>query len=133
MSARVTRRQARTWLAPMRECFGQMRTGFAPAANGFPVTRLHDGDDWVRIDYCISGFVGMIGRLSPGLSTAAMRRIQSKIEAGELVTTQEIDAALSEIRRAEDVLVKLTVKELASAVTTEQIAIEMEAVMREAA
>ena len=133
MSARVTRKQARAWLAPMRECFGQMRTGFVTAADGFPVTRLHDGDDWVRVDYCIAGFVGMIGRLSPGLGTAAMQRIQSRIEAGALVTTREIDAALSEIRRAEDVLVRMTVKELRSAVRTEQIAIEFEALQREAA
>ena len=133
MTARVTRKQARTWLAPMRECFGQMRTGFAPAADGFPVTRLHDGDDWVRVDYCIAGFVGLIGRLAPGLSTEAMQRLQRQIEAGKLVTVQDIDAALSEIRRAEDVLVRMTVKELASVVTTEQIAIEFEALQREAA
>lgn len=133
MTARVTRKQARAWLAPMRECFGQMRTGFAPAADGYPVTRLHDADDWARIDYCIAGFVGMIGRLAPGLGTESMRLIQSRIEAGELVTTQEIDAALSEIRRAEDVLVRMTIKELRSAVTTEQIAIEFEALQREAA
>ena len=130
---RVTRRQACTWLAPMRKCFAEMRTGFTTAADGYPVTRLHNADDWARIDYCIAGFVGMIGRLSPGMGTAAMQLIQRRIEAGELVTTQEIDAALSEIRRAEDVLVRMTVKDLASAVTTEQIAIEMEAVMREAA
>lgn len=133
MSTRVTRKQARAWLAPMRECFGQMRTGFVTAADGYPVTRLHNADDLARIDYCIAGFVGMIGRLAPGLGTSAMQLIQHKIESGELVTTQEIDAALTEIRRAEDVLVRMTVKELASAVTTEQIAIEFEALQREAA
>ena len=133
MSTRVTRKQARNWLAPMRECFGQMRTGFVTAADGYPVTRLHDGDDWARIDYCIAGFVGMIGRLAPGLGTEAMQRLQRQIEAGELVTTQEIDAALSEIRHAEDVIVGMPVKELASIVTTEQIAIEFEALQREAA
>jgi hypothetical protein len=118
----------------MRRCFAEMKSGFSPALNGRAVTRLHDGDDdWARVDYCIAGFVGMIGRLSPELSTKAMQQLQLQIEAGGLVTVQEIDAALAEIRRAEDVLVKLTVKELASAVTTEQIAIEMEAVMREAA
>lgn len=130
---RVTRRQACTWLAPMRRCFAEMRTGFTTAADGYPVTRLHDGDGWARVDYCIAGFVGMIGRLAPGLGTESMRRIQSRIEAGALVTTQEIDAALSEIRRAEDVIVGMPVKELASVVTTEQIAIEFEALQREAA
>lgn len=133
MTARVTRKQARTWLAPMRECFGQMRTGFVTAIDDYPVTRMHDADDWIRIDYCIASFVGMIGRLAPRLGTEAMQLIQRRIEAGALVTTQEIDAALSEIRRAEDVLVRMTVQELRSAVTTELIAIEMESVMRDAA
>ena len=130
---RVTRRQACTWLAPMRRCFAEMRSGFTTAADGYPVTRLHDGDGWARVDYCIAGFVGMIGRLAPCLGTSGMQLIQHKIESDELVTTQEIDAALSEIRRAEDVIVGMPVKELASIVTTELIAIEMEAVMKEAA
>lgn len=130
---RVTRRQACTWLAPMRRCFAEMRTGFMTAIDGYPVTRLHDCDGWARVDYCIAGFVAMISRLSHDLSTEAMQRLQRQIEAGKLVTEQEIDTALSEIRRAEDVIVGMPVKELASMVTTELIAIEMEAVMREAA
>ena len=130
---RVTRRQACTWLAPMRACFREMRTGFTTAIDGYPVTRLHDGDGWARIDFCIAGFVSMISRLSPNLSTEAMQRLQRQIEAGKLVAVQEIDAALSEIRRAEDVIVGMPVKELASVVTTELIAIEFEALQREAA
>ena len=130
---RVTRKQACTWLEPMRRCFAEMRSGFTTAIDGYPVTRLHDADDWARIDYCIAGFIGMIGRLSHGLGTSGMQLIQHKIEADALVTTQEIDAALSEIRRAEDVIVGMPVKELASLVTTELIAIEFEALQREAA
>ena len=130
---RVTRRQARTWLAPMRRCFAEMRTGFTTAIDGYPVTLLHDCDDWARVDFCIAGFVGMIGRLSPDLGTTAMQRLQRQIEAGKLETVQEIDSALSEIRRAEDVIVGMPVKDLASVVTTELIAIEFEALQRDAA
>ena len=39
---RITRRQARSWLAPMRDCFAQMKTGEVDAAiRGYAVTRLH--------------------------------------------------------------------------------------------
>ena len=131
---RVTRKQARAWLDPMRRCFAEMRSGFVTAIDGRAVTRLHEGDDgWARVDYCIAGFVGLIGRLSPKLGIDNMLAIWSKLEADQLVTQAELDGALREIRRAEDVLVKMTVKDLASVVTTEQIAIELEALMRDAA
>ena len=132
MTARVTRKQARAWLAPMRECFGQMRTGFAPAADGFPVTRLHDADDWARIDYCIAGFVGLIARLFPELPTPHMARVQKRLAAGVLVSQSDLDGCLRECREAENHLITVTVAHLQSAVRTEQIAIEFDA-MKEAA
>lgn len=128
----VTRRQARAWLAPMRQCFQSMRSGYSPAARGYAVTRLHEGDDWVRTDYCIAGFVGLIARLFPELPTPHMARVQKRLAAGVLVSQSDLDGCLRECRAAEDRLITITVAHLQSAVRTEQIAIEFDA-MKEAA
>lgn len=128
----VTRRQARAWLAPMRKCFTQMQSGYSDAARGYAVTRLHEGDDYVRTDYCIAGFVGLIGRLFPELPTTHMARVQKRLAAGVLVSQSDLDGCLRECRAAEDQLITITVAHLQSAVRTEQIAIEFDA-MKEAA
>lgn len=124
---KVTRRQARSWLAPMRACLQEMRSGFAPAARGYPVTRLSEKDDWVRIDYCIAGFRALIVRLFADLDTPAMFRIQRRLSAGVLISTSDIDLCMRELKEVEDALIGVTVEELKSAVATEQIAIELEA------
>lgn len=124
----VTRRQARAWLQPMRQCFHTMRSGYSEAARGYAVTRLHEQDDYVRTDYCIAGFRALIARLFPDLPTPAMERIQKRLANGVLISQQDLDAALREIRTAEDRLITVTVETLKSAVITEQIQIEMEAI-----
>ena len=127
MSRRVTRRQAQAWLAPMRKCFQEMRSGYTTAARGYAVTRLNDGDDWVRVDFCIAGFRALIGRLFPDLATSHMERIERRLANSVLVAQSDLDGALREIRTAEDLLIKVTREELKSAVLTEQINIEIEA------
>jgi hypothetical protein len=48
---RITRRQAQSWLAPIRSALRSIdRTGEAEAVQGYIVTRLHAGDDYARID-----------------------------------------------------------------------------------
>ena len=129
----VTRRQARTWLGPMRRCFQEMRSGYSTAARGYAVTRLNDGDDWVRVDFCIAGFRALIGRLFPDLATHHMERIEKRLTNGVLVSQSDLDGAMREIRAAENLLITVTREELKSAVLTEQINIEMEASMSQEA
>lgn len=131
MSKRVTRRQAQSWLSPMRKCFQEMRSGYTTAARGYAVTRLSEQDDWVRTDYCIAGFRALIVRLFPDLLTPAMERIQKRLANGVLISQQAIDEAMQEMRETEDRLITVTVADLKSAVLTEQINIEIEAIQEE--
>lgn len=129
MTRRVTRRQARAWLHPMRQCFNAMRTtGESPAARGYAVTQVHDADDWVRTDYCIAGFRALIGRLFPKLDTSAMKRVQKRLANGVLISNADLESCMRELHAAEDLLITVTVPELKSAVVTEQIQIELEAI-----
>lgn len=76
---RITRRQARSWLSPMRDCFLQMLEGEVDAINGYPVTRLHHDDDYARIDYCIAGFRALLDRLCPEIDTAPLARLEKRL------------------------------------------------------
>lgn len=131
---KVTRRQARAWLHPIRQCFNTMRiTGESHAARGYAVTKVHGDDDWVRTDYCIAGFRALIERLFPKLDTSAMQRVQRRLANGVLVSNADLESCMRELRAAEDLLITVTIKDLHSAVLTEQINIEMEALQEKAA
>ena len=133
MKKRVTRRQAQAWLAPMRKCINDMRSGFSDAARGYAVTRLHEGDDYVRVDYCIAGFQALIGRLFPTQSVQHMETIRKRLASGVLVAQSTLEGALRELREVEDLLITVSRLDLQSAVLTEQISIEMGAIFQEEA
>ena len=123
---RVTRRQMRSWLAPIRRCFADMKAGEVDAIRGYAVTRLDHTDEYARIDYCIAGFRALINRLCPQIRTAALERVEKRLAAGAPLTVAEIDAALAFLRTCEDALIKRTTEDVKSAVLTEQIAIELD-------
>ena len=131
---RVTRKQIRAWLAPIRDCFAQMRSGEVDSIRGYAVTRLDQKDEYARIDFCINGFAALIDRLCPDVDTAPLHRISKALANGVPLTIAEIDSALSLLHRCEDMLIKLTFAEVKSAVLTEQVCIEVDAMgLREAA
>ena len=131
---KVTRRQVQAWLAPMRNCFRQMREGEVDSIRGYAVTRLHHADDYARIDFCIAGFRGLLARLVPTLDIGPLLSIERKLANGVPLTIPEIDAAFRLLRVCEGHLVGLPRETLIGAVQTEQIAIEMESLgIKEAA
>lgn len=133
MNRKVTRRQAQAWLAPMRKCLNEMRSGYSDAIRGYPVTRLHDGDDYVRVDFCIAGFQALIGRLFPAQNLEHIERVRKRLAAGVLVSQPDLERSMRELREVEDLLITVTVPDLHSAVLTEQISIEIEALQEKAA
>lgn len=128
---RITRRQARAWLTPMRSCFTEMKTGEVDAIRGYAVTRLHDQDSYERIDWCIAGFRGLIDRLCPEIDTRPLLAVEKKLAAGVALLVQEIDAALIVLKRSEDALLRHSVAAVKDAVLTEQINIELERIAHE--
>lgn len=125
---RITRRQARAWLEPMRSCLrGILATGEADTIRGYAVTRLHASDDYARIDHCIAGFRGLTDRICPHIDSAPLRRLEQRFAAGTPLTVGLIDDALRMLRLVEDELLKHTVAEVKDAVLTEQVSIELDA------
>ena len=126
MARRLTRRQARSWLAPIRRCFAQMKSGEVDSIQGFAVTRLHDRDDYARIDYCIAGFRALIDRLCPEIDASSLARMEKRLANGVPVTLAEVDACLAVLRQCESALLRHSVSDVKSAVLTEQVAIELQ-------
>lgn len=135
MPRKITRRQARSWLAPMRSAFQHIRdTGCCESIKGYAVTRLHARDDYARLDYCCAGFRALLERLLPQIDSAPLTRIEKKLAAGTPLTVAEIDDAMRMFSTCETALLRFTRAEVVDAVVTEQIAIELDAnELREAA
>lgn len=131
---RVTRRQMRAWLEPMRRCFAEIKAGEVDSIRGYAVTRLDHKDEYARIDHCIAGFRALIARLCPTINCAPIERVEKKLAAGTPLTVAEIDEALSFLHDCEDALIKHTVAAVKDAVLVEQISIELDELnMRKAA
>ena len=121
-----TRKQAQAWLAPIRNALAQIRSGSVAAIRGYPVTRLHSGDDYARIDWCINGFVALIDRLMPSIDTAPMRRLAKKLELGTPLHLADVDACTGLLHQTENALIKIPRQTLIDAALIEQINIELE-------
>lgn len=125
---RMTRRKVQAWLAPVRSCMKEMKGGEVDAIQGYAVTRLHTEDDYVRVDYCMSGFRMLVGRLCPDMDLTAMEKVEKKLHHGVLLDIKDIDDVMSLLKTVENRLIRIDEQVVRSAVLTEQIAIEMERV-----
>lgn len=123
---RITRKQARAWLAPVRNALATMRTGEIEAVRGYPVTRLHWNDQWERVDWCCAGFRALINRLMPTFDTSPIFKIECKLANGAPLTIAELDSVLKALNAIETELLKFPFSAVRDAVLTEQINIEME-------
>jgi len=122
----ATRKQIQQWLKPIRSAFSEMMTGEVDAIRGYAVTRLHTGDDYARIDYCINGFTGMLDRLIPDFDIGAMKLVSRKLAAGTPLTLDEVKACMVTLDDCENRMMKLTRQQLMDAAMAEQINIEIE-------
>ena len=130
---KVTRRQIKSWLSPMRRTFAEIKSGEVDSIRGYAVTRLDHKDEYARIDFCIAGFRALIARLCPTIDCSPLERIEKKLAAGTPLTVFEIDSAFTLLNRCENALIKVTVEKLKDAVLTEQIVIELDQISEQRA
>jgi hypothetical protein len=135
VAKRITRRQAQSWLFPMRRTFREMQqTGAVDAVQGYAITRLHSSDDYARVDYACAGFRALMARLWPALDCAPLAKIEKRLAAGVLIESTDLTDVFSLLNNVEKKLMKKTVREVKDAVLAEQIIIELESLgLKEAA
>ena len=121
----MTRRQVDGWFLPIRAALNEMLSGEVDSIRGYAVTRLHHGDEYERVDFCIAGFVGVLSRIFPELDLSPMTRLQKRLAAGAPVTEKEIHAALAFLKSLETPLIKQDWHHIKSCLTTEMLSIEL--------
>ena len=127
MGKRVTRRQAQAWLRPIRKALREIsETGEVQTVQGYAVTRLHTGDDYARVDYCLAGFRALMQRLWPEMDCSALSKIEKRLAAGVMLEQGDLVACFALLNETERRMMKRTVAEVKSAVMAEQIVIELE-------
>lgn len=123
---RITRRKVEAWLRPMRQALHEMRSGYVDSVRGYAVTRLHNRDDYVRLDYCLAGFRCLINRLFPASDTACLLRLEKCLANGIAFGVADIDVALSLLNSLEKPLMRMSQVAVSEAVIAEQIRNEFE-------
>lgn len=132
MSARLTRRQAQQWLAPLRETLVRLRQrGEIDTTHGLPALRIAGKNH--SLSHALPGFAALLARVAPACSISTTSDVARSLEAGEPITYEQIDTALRELRAAENALTGLRCSTFVRAAQTEEIRISMQAALREAA
>ena len=123
---RMTRRQVDGWFLPIRRALNEMLTGEVDSIRGYAVTRLHHGDEYERVDYCIAGFVGVLSRIFPDLDLSPMTKLQRLLASGTPIHAADVHKALALLKSPETPLIKEDWHRVKSCLTTEMIAIELQ-------
>ena len=121
----MTRRQVTGWLLPIRSALKEMLSGEVDSIRGYAVTRLHRGDEYERVDFCLAGFSGVLGRIFPALDLSPLTRLQKRLAAGAPVTEADIHAALAFLKSLETPMIKQDWHHIKSCLTTEMLSIEL--------
>lgn len=129
---RMTRRQVDGWFLPIRAALNEMLSGEVDSIRGYAVTRLHNGDEYERVDYCLAGFVGVLSRIFPDLDLSPMTKLQRLLAAGTPIHAEDVHKALALLKSLETPLIKHDWHAIKAALTTEMISIELDE-MRKAA
>ena len=123
---RMTRRQVDGWFLPIRAALNEMLSGEVDSIRGYAVTRLHNGDEYERVDYCIAGFVGVLSRIFPDTDLSPMHKLQRLLASGAPVQAEDVHKALALLKSLETPLIKEDWHRVKSCLTTEMIAIELQ-------
>ena len=121
---RMTRRQVGGWFLPIRAALNEMLSGQVDSIRGYAVTRLHNGDEYERVDYCLAGFVGVLSRIFPELDLSPMTKLQRLLAAGTPIHAADVHKALALLKSIETPLIKEDWHRIKACLTTEMLSIE---------
>ena len=121
----MTRRQVTGWLLPIRAALKEMLSGEVDSIRGYAVTRLHNGDEYERVDWCMAGFVGVLSRIFPDLDLSPMTKLQRLLAAGTPIHAEDVHKALALLKSLETPLIKEDWHRIKACLTTEMLSIEL--------
>lgn len=123
----LERARVRSFMEPITSAFNQIVQGSVDVdENDIPITRLPHNDNWEALDACIEGFCAAMARLMPDVDLTPLRYVASDLRRGKLMSVKKAQTARRVLTEIEDRMTKCTWNQVASAVDTTRIEIEME-------
>lgn len=122
---RISRREAAIIIEPIRRSLMMARSGEVDAINGYPHMIDWRGQ-WSRIDEALQGWIDCWARFQSGIDLGPLDRVRKRLTNSEMLTLEEIDAALGILRQQEKSLTRLPKDFIRRQTDTELINIEME-------
>lgn len=123
----LERRRVKSFMEPITKAFASILQGSVEVDdNNTPITRLPHNDSWEALDACIEGFVSAMGRLLPDVDLDPLRHVASDLRKGKLMTVAKAQKAMQTLQVIEDRMTRCTWNEVARAVDTTRIEIELE-------
>lgn len=133
-------RKAEIITKPMRALFDLLLSGEVDEIDGKVVMDMPDYDyrfaekaEWVEVAPALNGWVDFWKRLAPDVSTYHMKILARNLDAGKALTVRLVEKARDEFEATVSRLPDMPTETLVSAITTTQIAWEIERIQKEAA
>lgn len=123
----LERRRVKSFMEPITKAMQHILQGSVEVdQNDTPITRISHADSWEALDACIEGFVSAMGRLLPDVDLDPLRHVASDLRKGKLMTVAKAQKAMQTLQVIEDRMTRCTWNEVARAVDTTRIEIELE-------
>jgi hypothetical protein len=138
--ARIERERKAALIArPMRNLFDGLARGEAFEANGKIIMRMPEMDsdfakeaDWVEVAPAIEGWIDCWARIAPDISTYHMRILAERLAADKPITPRLVEQAREEFDATVARIVDTPDGVISGAITTTQIAWELEKIQEAA-
>lgn len=118
---------------PMRNLFDQLASGEAYEADGRIIMSMPDLDaqfaeqaNWADVAYAMSGWIDCWQRIDPSISTYYMRVLAARLDDGKDITPRLVEQARAEFDATVARIMDVPDGVISSAITTTQIAWEIE-------
>lgn len=116
--------KVRRTFGPLRKMVADLRADQIDAIKGVPV--LHAWDEWMDIGDALDGWHGCFSRIMPGENLDVFLRVGKRLKYGTPLTMDDVNALEEALDKCERKYRETPMPELKSAISTAQIAWELE-------
>lgn len=121
MKKTTTRRQAKSWLQPLRNALLLLKQPEINCIDGHPVCYVASINRYARIDECILGTAELIAQLFPSCDLSNLTAVADTLSLQQTCSNDAVDAALTTLKLIEDMLLWKNVKDIKSTQIREEI------------
>ena len=124
----LTRKEIRYWFQPIADfCKVALKYGGeVDCVQGYPIVYIRTRKVWGRVDVCLEGLRESLQRLPFTFDYTPFERAERKLKHGVMLEESDVDDLERCLKSLEDLIIKVPLTQVKSAVQTQMIAIELE-------